>query len=83
MSAQPIKLYPETSPSWLRSILPLETPFEKARRIEEAFKEVDLARANAKAAYDSRVEHLDNYELFLLDQRKRVLVELEEQGEDV
>ena len=83
MSAQPIRLYPETSPSWLRSILPLETPFEKARRIEEAFKQVDLARANAKAVFDDRIEHLDNYEMFLVEQHRRVLEELKEMGEEV
>jgi|21_taG_2_1085346.scaffolds.fasta_scaffold192877_2 hypothetical protein len=78
---QPVKLYPETSPSWLRSILPLETPFEKARRIEKAFKEVEDAKANAKAVYEDRLTHLDDYELFLHDQWKRVTDELEAMGE--
>lgn len=81
--SEAIQLYPETSPSWLRSILPLETPFEKARRIEQAFKEVERARDNAKAVYDDRIEHLDNYELFLMDQHKRVQAELEAIGEEV
>lgn len=78
----PIQPYPNTSPSWLRSILPLETPFEKARRIEEAFKEVEKARANAKAIYEDRIEHLDDYELFLHDQHIRVQKELDAAGED-
>jgi len=77
----PVTLYPEASPSWLRSILPLETPFEKARRIQKAFDEVELAKANAKAVYDDRIEHLDDYELFLHDQWKRVTAELEAMGE--
>lgn len=79
----PLQPYPNTAPSWLRSILPLETPFERAERIEKAFKEVEKARANAKAIYDDRIENLDDYELFLHDQRLRVLKELEALGEDV
>lgn len=78
----PAQPYPNTCPSWMRSILPLETPFERADRIEKAFKEVEKARENAKALYEDRIEHLDNYELFLHDQLLQVNKELEAMGEE-
>lgn len=78
---QPVKLYPETTPRWLSVVTPIETAFEKARRIEKAFAEVEAAKANAKAVYEDRLTHLDDYELFLHDQWTRVTAELEQMGE--
>jgi len=79
----PITEIPNTCPNWLRSILPLETPFEKADRIEREFKAIDVAKAAAEQVYNDRIEHLNDRELFLMDQRRLVLEELEAMGEEV
>ncbi|MEO0975999.1 MAG: hypothetical protein AAFY24_02020 [Pseudomonadota bacterium] len=79
----PITLHLETKPTWFRTICPVETVFEKQRRIEKEFRDLDDARARTEAAYEARKEEHDNRELFLMEQRRELLVELEAAGEDV
>jgi tripartite-type tricarboxylate transporter receptor subunit TctC len=78
----PVTFYPETSPTWLGVITPIETPFEKKRRLEADFQKLELQRAQLKAYFDAKTEAIDNHELRLHDQIQQVNRELEEMGED-
>jgi|19_taG_2_1085344.scaffolds.fasta_scaffold01667_13 hypothetical protein len=80
---QPVKLYPETTPRWLSVVTPIETAFEKKRRIEAEFQKVEQERLQLKAYFDAKNEALDDHELRLHDQIQRTNRELEELGEDV
>ena len=80
---QPVTLYPECTPRWLNVITPIETPFEKKRRIESDFQKLEQERLQLKAYFDAKLEAIDDHELRLHDQIQQVNRELEEMGEDV
>lgn len=79
----PITLHPETTPRWLGVITPIETPFEKKRRLEADFEKLELQRQQLKAYFDARNEAIDDHFMKLSHQLFEVNRELEEMGEDV
>lgn len=80
----PVTLYDETTPAWFRSpIQVIETPFEKKRRIEQGFRDLELQRAQLKAYFDAKSEAIDDHELKLHAQIHEVNRELEEMGEEI
>lgn len=81
--SDPIMLYPETTPRWLGVITPVETPFEKKRRLEADLVKLEHERQKAKAYFDAKTEAIHDHELRIFHQLKEVDRELEEMGEDV
>ena len=81
--SEAIKLYDETTPHWLRTICPLETPIEKFRRIEGEMKDAERQKKHLLESHRSRMEALDDRLLFLMDQRLRVIDEIEAMGDEI
>lgn len=79
----PITLAPASAPRWLGVITPVETPFEKKRRLEADFEKLELQRQQLKAYFDAKTEAIDDHFLKLSDQLFQVNRELEEMGEEV
>ena len=78
-----VTLHNETTPTWYRTICPLETPEEKYRRIEQEMKDLDRAEKTARAAFADRMEAINDRQLFLMDQRLKEIAEIERAGGEV
>lgn len=81
--SEPITLFEETTPSWFNPIIPKETPQERYRRIEREMKELEKLEKQVRAECLARVEAIHDRQLNLMDQRIKVLNELEAMGEEV
>lgn len=79
----PIKLYDESTPNWLRTICPKETPREKYERSERELKKAEQQKRFLEEAYKDKMEDLDNRLLFLMDLRLQAINEIEATGDEV
>lgn len=78
-----VQLYDETTPNWLRTICPLETPQEKFRRIEGEMKDAERQKKHLIESHRTRMESIDDRLLFLMDQRLKTINEIEAMGDEV
>jgi hypothetical protein len=81
--SNPITLYDETTPTWLRTICPVETPLEMYRRIQREIKKAEEQKKYLIEVHRERIEAIDDRLMFLMDQNLRAIEAVEASGDEI